>query len=54
MSIVLEGSGLTVKKLVRIARNKERVELSKDSLERIKTCRTMLEEKIQSHEICTV
>jgi histidine ammonia-lyase len=51
MSITLNGSGLTVEKLVRIARNKEKVELSKDSLERIKTCRAMLEEKIQAREI---
>jgi histidine ammonia-lyase len=51
MSITLNGSGLTVEKLVRIARNKEQVELSKDSLERIKTCRAMLEEKIKAHEI---
>ncbi|MCW8817764.1 MAG: aromatic amino acid ammonia-lyase, partial [Ignavibacteriaceae bacterium] len=51
MSIVLDGSGLTVEKLVRIARNKEQIELSKDSLERIKTCRAMLEEKIQAREI---
>jgi len=47
MYITLNGSGLTVEKLVRIARNKEMVELSKDSLERIKPCRAMLEEKIQ-------
>ncbi|HSW56380.1 MAG TPA: aromatic amino acid ammonia-lyase [Ignavibacteriaceae bacterium] len=51
MSIILNGSGLTVEKLVRIARNKEQVELSKDSLERIKTCRVMLEEKIKANEI---
>ncbi len=51
MSITLNGSGLTVEKLVRIARYKEQVELSKDSLERIKTCRAMLEEKIKAHEI---
>jgi histidine ammonia-lyase len=51
MSIILNGSGLTVEKLVRIARNKEQVELSKDSIERIKTCRAMLEEKIKAHEI---
>ena len=51
MSITLNGSGLTVEKLVRTARNKEKVELSKDSLERIKTCRAMLEEKIQAREI---
>src|SRR4030066_8885 len=51
MAITLSGLGLTVEKLVRIARNKEKVELSKDSLERIKTCRAMLEEKIKAHEI---
>jgi histidine ammonia-lyase len=51
MAITLNGSGLTVEKLVRIARDKEKIELSKDSLERIKTCRAMLEEKIQAHEI---
>jgi len=51
MSIILDGSNLTVEKLVRIARHKEQVELSKDSIERIKTCRAMLEEKIQAHEI---
>lgn len=51
MYITLNGSGLTVEKLVRIARNKEQVELSNDSIERIKKCRAMLEEKIQAHEI---
>ncbi len=51
MSIVLDGSGLTVEKIVRIARNEEQVELSKDSIVRIKTCRAMLEEKIQAREI---
>lgn len=51
MSIVLGGSGLTIEKLVRIARFKEKVELSGDALERIKTCRTMLEEKISAKEI---
>jgi len=51
MSIVLDGSGLTVEKLVRIARDKEKVELNKDALERIKICRAMLEEKIKAHEI---
>jgi len=51
MAITINGSGLTVEKLVRIARNKEQVELSKDSIERIKICRAMLEEKINAHEI---
>ncbi len=51
MSITLDGSNLTVEKLVRIARYNEKVELSKEALERIKICRAMLEEKIQAHEI---
>ncbi len=51
MTIVLNGSGLTVEKLVQIARHEEKVELHPEALERIKTCRAMLEEKIQAHEI---
>ena len=51
MTIVLDGSGLTIEKLVRIARHGEKVELHPDALERIKVCRDMLEEKIQAHEI---
>ena len=51
MTIVLDGSGLTVEKLVRIARHGEKVSLSPDALERIKVCRAMLEEKIQAGEI---
>ncbi|MFN2227033.1 MAG: histidine ammonia-lyase, partial [Anaerolineae bacterium] len=51
MTIVLDGSGLTIEKLVRIARPGEKVELAPDALERIKVCRAMLEEKIQAREI---
>ncbi len=51
MSLVLNGSELTIEKLVRIARHGEKVELHPDALTRIKTCRAMLEEKIQAHEI---
>ncbi|MEN6299085.1 MAG: aromatic amino acid ammonia-lyase [Anaerolineaceae bacterium] len=51
MTIVLDGSGLTIDKLVKIARHEENVELHPEALERIKTCRAMLEEKIQAHEI---
>src|SRR3970282_2272073 len=51
MPIKLDGSELTVEKLVRIARDKEKVELSKDSLEIIKVCRAMLEEKLKAREI---
>jgi len=51
MSIVLDGSNLTIEKLVRIARDGEKVALHPDALERIKTCRNMLEEKIQAGEV---
>ncbi|NIM12659.1 MAG: histidine ammonia-lyase [Candidatus Aminicenantes bacterium] len=51
MAIVLEGSGLTIEKLVRIARHNESVELHPDAIERMKACRAMLEKKIQANEI---
>lgn len=51
MAIVLNGSGLTIDQLVRIARFGEKVELHPEALERIKVCREMLEEKIRAHEI---
>jgi histidine ammonia-lyase len=51
MTIVLNGSDLTVEKLVRIAREGEQVALADDALERIKVCRAMLERKIEAHEI---
>jgi histidine ammonia-lyase len=51
MSIILDGKSLTIEKLVAIARGGEKVELHKDALERIKTCRAMLEKKIKAREI---
>jgi histidine ammonia-lyase len=51
MTIVLDGSNLTVEKLVAIARQGEKVELHPEALERIKTCRVMLEEKLAAKEI---
>ena len=51
MSIVLNGSGLTIEKLVNIARYNEKVELHPDSLQKIKVCRKMLEEKLEAKEI---
>jgi histidine ammonia-lyase len=51
MAIVITGSDLTIEKLTAIARDGETVELHPDALDRIKTCRSMLEEKIKNHEI---
>ena len=51
MAIVLNGSGLTVEKLVRIARHNEQVELDTGAIDRINKCRAMLEKKIEAGEI---
>ncbi|MDL1893306.1 aromatic amino acid lyase [Sphingobacteriales bacterium CHB3] len=51
MSIVLDGSSLTIEKLVRIARHGEKVELAPAALERIKVCRAMLEDKLRAKEV---
>src|SRR5512146_310829 len=51
MAIVLDGTGLTIDQLVRVARDHEKVELHPAALERIKKCRAVLEEKIDAHEI---
>src|SRR5687768_6592661 len=51
MTIVLDGSGLTIEKVERIARHEERVALSDDALARIKVCRAMLEERVGKREI---
>lgn len=49
--IVLDGSNLTVEKLVAVARHHEKVALHPDALERIKKCRAMLEKKLKAREI---
>ena len=51
MPITLDGSSLTIEKLVAIARDNEKVELAAEALERIKICRIMLEEKLARKEI---
>ncbi|UCG22713.1 MAG: aromatic amino acid lyase [Chloroflexota bacterium] len=51
MTVILEGTGLTIEKLVRVGRHGEDVELHPEALERIRVCRRMLEEKIEAREI---
>jgi histidine ammonia-lyase len=51
MTITLNGSNLTIEKLVAIARDGEKVTLDPAALERIKVCRTMLEDKLVKKEI---
>jgi histidine ammonia-lyase len=50
LAILIDGSSLTIEKLVSIARHSEKVELAPEALERIKVCRAMLEEKLANHE----
>jgi histidine ammonia-lyase len=51
LAITLDGSGLTIEKLVRIARHNEKVEIPAAAINRMKKCRRMLEKKIAAHEI---
>jgi len=51
MTIVLNGSELSIEKLVAIARHGEAVELAPEALERITRCRALLEKKIEAREI---
>jgi histidine ammonia-lyase len=51
MAIVIEGTGLTIEKLVSVARNGEKVELSDAACERIRFCRSMIQRKLDAREI---
>jgi histidine ammonia-lyase len=51
MSFVIKGSDLTIEDVVDVSRHGKKVELHPDSLEKIKKCRVMLEDKIQAREI---
>jgi len=47
----LNGEGLTIEKVVSVARNKEKVELASEAVSRIEKCRRLLEDKINKKEI---
>jgi histidine ammonia-lyase len=51
MTVTMDGSGLTIEKIVDISRHDEKVQLHSDAMERIKKCRAMLERKIEAKEI---
>src|SRR5512132_1011284 len=51
MTITLDGSSLTIEKIVAIARDNEKIELAPEALERIKVCRAMLEQKLAAKEV---
>lgn len=51
MPVVIDGHNLKIEDIVKVARFNEKVELSNNSVERIKKCRNFLEEKIKQGEI---
>jgi histidine ammonia-lyase len=51
MPIVLDGHSLKIEDVVRIARNREKIELHHDAVGRINKCRGLLERKIKAKEI---
>jgi len=51
MSIILDGSSLNIEAMVAIARDGAQVALAPEALERIRRCRTLLEEKIAAGDI---
>ncbi len=51
MNIEINGKNLTIDNLVKVARSKVKVALSKDSIVKIKDCRLLVEEKIEANEI---
>ena len=48
MTVVLDGSSLSIEDVVDVARNRTDVKVSEDSWKRIETCRKMIQEKIDS------
>ncbi len=51
MTLIINGSGLTISDVVSVARHGRKVVLNAEALERIKRCRQMLENKIVAGEI---
>ena len=51
MPIVLNGEGLTIEKVVQVARGGEPIALAPEARKRIDKCRALLEDKIQKQEI---
>ncbi len=51
MALTIDGTGLTVEKMVAVARQGEQVELHPEAEERIRKCRAMIERKLEAREI---
>lgn len=51
MSISLDGHALTIEKVVKVARENEKISIHPEAMKRIQKCRDLLEEKIRKKEI---
>ncbi len=51
MAIVITGKNLTIEDVYRVARQQEKVALHPEALERIRSCRAFIEQKIDENEI---
>ncbi len=51
MPLTIDGTGLTIEKVVAVAREGESIELHPDAEERIRACRRMIEKKLEAGEI---
>ncbi len=51
MSVELNGSKLTIHDVEAVARNRDNVSVSNDAWQRIENCRTMIQNKIDAHEV---
>ena len=51
MTLILDGTCLTIENVVRVARRHEKVELHPEAEERIRECRVMLERKLEANEL---
>ncbi len=51
MTISVDGHGLTIESVVRVARDRESIDIHPEAKKRIIKCRALLEDKIAKHEI---
>ncbi len=51
MTMTLEGHKLTIEKVVRVARDNEKITIHPEAMKRIQKCRDLLEEKMKKREI---
>lgn len=51
MTLIIKGSGLTIQDVVDVARHGKKVDLHPEAIQRIHSCRNMLERKIEAGEI---